>query len=132
MNKPMQRAYKASERVFEYRHDSLVKRLIPRRNLADTRHQRAATIPEFLLPSFPPQIPTPRSPSSWIPAFQNQACPSIPNQHGRQFSTTERQNAVVVAANPRKDDEGNDMLVDITPRAANVCSTKPSFLIIAA
>ena len=132
MNKPMQRAYKASERVFKYRHDSLVKRPITRRNLADSRHQRAATIPEFLLPSFAPQRSIPRSSTSWTPAFQNQTCSSIPYQHGRQFSTTARQKSVVVAANPRKDDEGNDMLVDITPRAANVCSTKPSFLIIAA
>ena len=121
MNKSMQQVYKASERTFKCRHDSLVQRLIPQRNLTDLRHQRTATIPDFLLPSFAPQRPTPKNSSLRTPPFQTQAYPRIFFHHERQFSTSARRNAVVVAANPRKDDQGNDMLVDITPRAANVC-----------
>ena len=40
----------------------------------------------------------------------------------RTFSSTSARGATVVKANARKDDDGNEMLVEITPRASNVCA----------
>ncbi|MCJ1306692.1 hypothetical protein MMC25_000335 [Agyrium rufum] len=43
---------------------------------------------------------------------------SSPYIQRRPFSRTQQASAVLIAANPRKDDSGEEMVVDITPRAA--------------
>ncbi|MCJ1316900.1 hypothetical protein MMC15_002221 [Xylographa vitiligo] len=86
------------------------------KNLVDNGLQR---LPSFLLPAFSQQrgfsvstvakLPPPSKTSSVFVAQR-----SVP----RLFTTSSYRSAVVVTANPRKDDDGNDMLIDITPRAS--------------
>ena len=49
---------------------------------------------------------------------------SLPhNSKDRCWSSTAFPQGTTIALNPRKDDEGKDMLVEITPRASNVGCT---------
>lgn len=82
-----------------------------------------ASIPDFLLPS----SVTKKHHASTIshrrrPLLQSApASPGHPLQR-RMFSASTTAKAAIVTANPRKDEYGNEMLIDITARAANVCS----------
>ena len=120
MNKPIQQCLWVSERIVTRGYRSRFQLFTSQRNLSTSRHQRRETIPAFLLPSFAPQgLSAKASPRRDLAPRASSDRIITPQRHC-YFSTSSRQEAVVVAANPRKDDEGNDMLVDITPRAAKV------------
>ena len=93
-------------------------------------HSTANTqlFPDFLIPSWVHRRPNPVL--SQLRRELRNANPSkkvhqIPQK--RPFSASRICQAVVVTANPRKDDDGNDMLVDITNRAAKVSSDSMHF-----
>jgi hypothetical protein len=48
-----------------------------------------------------------------------------PAQPSRLFGTTSQRNQTVALYNPRKDEDGNEMGLEITPRAANVRLLSP-------
>jgi len=89
------------------------------RSLHTFGHQRwTATShqPLFLDILMPPRAnKTPKYPSR---LFWEQ--PASVASQWRRISTSSSCRATTIAANPRKDEEGNDMVIDITPRASNV------------
>lgn len=60
------------------------------------------------------------------PAFQRAGRRNIPFQESssgisrRDFTTSRTSRATAAIHNPKKDDDGNDMHIEITPRASNV------------
>ncbi len=105
------------------------KTLVTASKFASTSYYSTHTsIPDFLLPAFSRGNPA-ASPSFYIhPAFQQHVATRLGNiEHRRSLSTSPTARAVVVTANPRKDIDGNEMLIDITTRAANVCGF-PTFV----
>ena len=92
------------------------------RFLSTSYYSTHTSIPDFLLPAFSRGSPA-ASPSFRIhPAFQRHIPTRLGHvEHRRSLSTSPATRAVVVTTNPRKDVDGNEMLVDITTRAANVC-----------
>ena len=80
------------------------------------------SIPDFLLPAFSRENPAVQSLPPIHPAFQRHRPTRLGHvEHRRSLSISPATKAVVVTANPRKDVDGNEMLIDITSRAANVC-----------
>jgi hypothetical protein len=82
--------------------------LAPRRAF----HQPSSPLLEFLLPGVP---------SKKIPHGFNK--PTITKLHitgRRSFTTCSARRQTSAVYNPRKDEDGNDMTVEITPRASNV------------
>lgn len=81
--------------------------------------------PLIFLPSSPRKLS--------IYSFSNSKRPGVlqsfsqDGQKGRRFSVSIIAKAVVVTANPRKDENGNEMIIDITPRAASVGFTSSRY-----
>ena len=97
-------------------------------NAKTTRHlpasQRSFTsIPDFLLPAFTKKKHHASTASHLHRSFL--LFPPTASDHllqRRLFSASPGAKAAVVTANPRRDEDGNEMLIDITTRAANVFS----------
>jgi len=101
----------------------------PRRHLATSSYSTQASIPEFLLPAFATKrTVAPSFSYNFSPLHQSPATRMRPLQQRRNFSASAANRAVVVAANPRRDEDGNEMLIDITARAANVQAPHPASL----
>ena len=80
------------------------------------------SIPDFLLPAFSRGLSAASTSSHVHRPCQSRVPSRVTHvQHHRNISTSPAMRAVVVTANPRKDVDGNEMLIDITTRAANVC-----------
>jgi hypothetical protein len=88
-------------------------------------HSRGQPVCDFLVPAFEA---TRRSSAHVLskliqPYMRDYALSSVSHlPQKRLFSASASARAAVVKSNPRKDEDGNDMLIDITSRAATVCS----------
>ena len=90
--------------------------------LSASYYSTHTSIPDFLLPAFSRGNPAALPSFQIHPIFQRYVPTRLSHAgHRRSLSTSPAIQAVVVMANPRKDVDGNEMLVDITTRAANVC-----------
>ena len=92
-----------------------------------TRQHSSKYTCDFLLPTaivYKPCVST--IPHSKKPALSSGPARSQLPLQRRTFSVSPVAQAAVVTANPRKDEDGNDMLIDITARAAKVFSSHSS------
>lgn len=79
-------------------------------------HGAQDRMPDFLLPAFTMRVNT-----ALISCQGHRRPPErLWMQSACKFSASSTAQAVVVTANPRTDDDGNEMVIDITARAANV------------
>ncbi|MCJ1281366.1 [4Fe-4S] proteins maturation [Xylographa opegraphella] len=82
-------------------------------------HNDFERIPSFLLPAFTQQRGFSRSTAVKLPPpSKTSGIPFVQRSVPRSFTSSSQSRAAVVTANPRKDEDGNDMLIDITPRAS--------------
>ena len=108
------------------RHRLAFARTANRSNASTTRHLSASqhsftSLPDLLLPLSIAKEQHPSTASHLHRSFL--LSPPTASYHlfqRRLFSASPRAKAAVVTANPRKDEDGNEMLIDITTRAANV------------
>lgn len=89
-------------------------------NSFNPRQLHTTAIPSFLIPSFQPSQQYQYDCSRRLSQKAAQLPRKADRRARREFSTTPLRKDVNVITNPRKDDDGKDMVVDITPRAANV------------
>ena len=124
---------KALFRSFHYlaKQELAFARTADRFNARNTRHPPASqhsftSIADFLLPASTTKKHHASNASHLHRSFL--LFPPTASNHllqRRLFSASPGAKAAVVTANPRRDEDGNEMLIDITKRAANVysCST---------
>ena len=89
-----------------------------RRYYASNIRSNHEPLPEFLLSFLRGKHMQPSSTRS----LRLSRLPTFSIQSNRNFSSSPTSKAVAVTINPRRDEEGRDMLVDITSRAATVRS----------
>jgi hypothetical protein len=90
-----------------------------RRPTFANQYSTYASIPDSLLPAF--MIRKTRVAPSYDPHLPLRQLPHTDVSHARHFSASPTPKATIVTANPRKDEDGNEMLIEITARAATVC-----------
>ena len=91
------------------------------RHVSSSRHNTGWSMPNLLQPGL---LEKPDTASTQIGAYRLRLAKTrVPSRHS--FSVSTAGQATVVTANPRKDEDGNDMSIDITTRAANVSHFYP-------